>query len=55
MIIFANQVLCYMDAYHHGLNGKEAAWVAKKYCGHCQILTDATHEVIQELMGFKKM
>ncbi|KAF9506866.1 hypothetical protein BS47DRAFT_1374022 [Hydnum rufescens UP504] len=51
---FSNWVLCYMDAYHHGLNGKEAAWAAKKYCGHCQILTDATHEAIQELMSFKK-
>jgi hypothetical protein len=54
MIRFANWVLHYMDAYHHGLNGKEAAWAAKKYHGHCQIPTDATHEVLQELMGFKK-
>ncbi|KAF9510185.1 hypothetical protein BS47DRAFT_1373366 [Hydnum rufescens UP504] len=54
MIRFSNWALCYMDAYHHGLNGKEAAWAAKKYHGHHQILTDATHEVIQELMSFKK-
>jgi hypothetical protein len=23
-----------MDAYHKGLNGKQAAWAAKKYRGH---------------------
>ena len=26
-----------MDAYHKGLNGKQAAWAAKKYHGHCMI------------------
>jgi len=26
-----------MDAYRKGLNGKQAAWAAKKYCGHCTI------------------
>ena len=24
----------FMDAYHHGLNGKQAAWALRKYCGH---------------------
>ncbi|KAF9507837.1 hypothetical protein BS47DRAFT_1303498, partial [Hydnum rufescens UP504] len=42
--------LQYMDGYHHRLNGKEAAWVMKKYCGHHQIPADASLEVIQELM-----
>ena len=23
-----------MDAYRKGLNGRQAAWAAKKYCGH---------------------
>jgi hypothetical protein len=23
-----------MDAYHKGLNGKQAAWAAKQYRGH---------------------
>jgi hypothetical protein len=23
-----------MDAYRKGLNGKQATWAAKKYCGH---------------------
>ena len=27
-----------MDAYHKGLNGKQAAWAAKKYHGHHMIL-----------------
>ncbi|KAF9506611.1 hypothetical protein BS47DRAFT_1378081 [Hydnum rufescens UP504] len=50
MCQFANHSLRYMDGYRHGLNGKEAAWVMKKYCGHHQIPTDASLEVIQELM-----
>ncbi|OJA16043.1 hypothetical protein AZE42_13160 [Rhizopogon vesiculosus] len=24
----------FMDAYHKGLNGSQAAWAAKKYRGH---------------------
>ncbi|OJA13245.1 hypothetical protein AZE42_13101 [Rhizopogon vesiculosus] len=24
----------FMDAYHKGLNGSQAAWAVKKYCGH---------------------
>ncbi|KAF9513388.1 hypothetical protein BS47DRAFT_1296290, partial [Hydnum rufescens UP504] len=43
---FANSSLWYMDGYHHRLNGKEAAWVMKKYCGHHQIPADASLEVI---------
>jgi hypothetical protein len=26
-----------MDCYHRGLNGKQAAWAAKKYRGHRMI------------------
>jgi hypothetical protein len=24
----------FIDAYAHGLNGKQAAWASHKYCGH---------------------
>ncbi|KAF8231795.1 hypothetical protein L208DRAFT_1467215, partial [Tricholoma matsutake] len=24
----------FMDAYYHGLDGKQATWVSRKYCGH---------------------
>ena len=26
--------LHFMDAYHKGLNGKQAAFAVRKYCGH---------------------
>ena len=31
---FATQSRCFMDAYEHGLDGKQAAWAAQKYRGH---------------------
>ncbi|KIK97725.1 hypothetical protein PAXRUDRAFT_135704 [Paxillus rubicundulus Ve08.2h10] len=31
---FATRSLHFMDAYHKGLNGKQAAWAAKKFRGH---------------------
>ncbi|KAG2030862.1 hypothetical protein BDR03DRAFT_936542 [Suillus americanus] len=31
---FATRSLHFMDAYHKGLNGKQAAFAMKKYCGH---------------------
>ncbi|KAF9490129.1 hypothetical protein BDN71DRAFT_1484603 [Pleurotus eryngii] len=31
---FASCSHCFMDAYSHGLNGRQAAWAAKKYCRH---------------------
>lgn len=31
---FARRSLKFMDAYRKGLNGKWAAWAAKKYHGH---------------------
>ncbi|KAF8226685.1 hypothetical protein L208DRAFT_1300624, partial [Tricholoma matsutake] len=34
---YVTRSLCFMDAYRKGLNGKQAAWVAKKYCGHRMI------------------
>ncbi|KIK84333.1 hypothetical protein PAXRUDRAFT_152912, partial [Paxillus rubicundulus Ve08.2h10] len=32
---FANQSSRFIDAYHKGLNSKQAAWANKKYHGHC--------------------
>ncbi|KAG1744457.1 hypothetical protein EDB19DRAFT_1632727 [Suillus lakei] len=31
---FATRSLRFMDAYHKGLNGKQAVFTTKKYCGH---------------------
>ena len=31
---FATRSYCFMDAYQKGLDGKQAAWAGKKYCGH---------------------
>ncbi|KAG2108472.1 uncharacterized protein F5147DRAFT_576879 [Suillus discolor] len=33
-IRFSTQACRFMDAYHRGLNGKQAAWASKKYRGH---------------------
>jgi hypothetical protein len=30
----ATRSLQFIDAYRKGLNGKQASWVAKKYCSH---------------------
>ncbi|KAF9515667.1 hypothetical protein BS47DRAFT_1293455 [Hydnum rufescens UP504] len=32
--------LWFMDAYQKGVNGAEAAWASKKYCGH-QVLPES--------------
>ncbi|KAF8990334.1 hypothetical protein BDQ17DRAFT_1255902, partial [Cyathus striatus] len=31
---FANRAERFMDAYLHGLDGKQAVWAGKKYKGH---------------------
>jgi hypothetical protein len=36
---FATRSLRFMDAYRKGLNGRQAAWAAKKYRGH-RVLPD---------------
>jgi hypothetical protein len=36
-----------MDAYHHGLNGKQAAWANKKYHGH-RVLPDTIMKDLDE-------
>ncbi|KAG2097742.1 uncharacterized protein F5147DRAFT_583352 [Suillus discolor] len=32
---FAMMSARFIDAYQKGLNGMQAAWAIKKYCGHC--------------------
>ncbi|EDR12555.1 uncharacterized protein LACBIDRAFT_312113 [Laccaria bicolor S238N-H82] len=34
MCRFANHSRWFMDVYQKGLNGSEAAWASRKYCGH---------------------
>ncbi|THU80339.1 hypothetical protein K435DRAFT_695885, partial [Dendrothele bispora CBS 962.96] len=34
-IRFSTKTYHFMDAYAHGLNGRQAAWAASKYRGHC--------------------
>ncbi|EEB91975.1 hypothetical protein MPER_09582, partial [Moniliophthora perniciosa FA553] len=31
---FFNRAMKFMDAYSKGLNGRQAAWAARKYKGH---------------------
>ena len=31
---YATRARQFMDAYYHGLDGKQAAWAAKKHKGH---------------------
>ncbi|KAF9506285.1 hypothetical protein BS47DRAFT_1374149 [Hydnum rufescens UP504] len=38
MRCFFTHSLQFMDAYHKGLNGAQAAWANKKYCGHRVLL-----------------
>jgi len=34
LVRFSTRSLRFMDGYQRGLNGKEATWASKKYCGH---------------------
>ncbi|OAX33976.1 hypothetical protein K503DRAFT_649798, partial [Rhizopogon vinicolor AM-OR11-026] len=36
---FSTRSLRFMDTYHKGLNGKQAAWASKQYRGH-RVLPD---------------
>ncbi|KIK72590.1 hypothetical protein PAXRUDRAFT_180398, partial [Paxillus rubicundulus Ve08.2h10] len=44
---FANQSSCFIDAYHKGLNGKQATWANKKYHGH-RVLPDSILKELDE-------
>ena len=51
---FSNRALRYEDGYRKGLDGKEAAWANRKYCGHRGLPAEATKEMIVEQMNQKK-
>ncbi|EJF65501.1 hypothetical protein DICSQDRAFT_50755, partial [Dichomitus squalens LYAD-421 SS1] len=38
----------FMDAYRRGLNGKQAAWAAKKYHSHRVLPNDILEELDRE-------
>ena len=44
---FSNQSSCFIDAYHKGLNGKQAAWTSKRYRGH-QVLPESILKELDE-------
>ncbi|KAG1843766.1 hypothetical protein F4604DRAFT_1512276, partial [Suillus subluteus] len=44
---FSTRACQFMDAYHKGLNGKQAAWASKKYRGH-RVLPDS---ILHDLDG----
>jgi len=45
---FATRSRRFMDAYDHGLNGKQAAWAARKYRGHRVLPPDIFEELGKE-------
>ena len=49
---FSNQSLQFMDTYDHGLNGRQAVWVSRKYCGHWVLPNDIMEELGK--MGFPR-
>ena len=42
---FSNRSLRFMDAYGHGLNGRQAAWASRKYRGHRVLPNDIMEEL----------
>ena len=42
---FANRSYQFMDAYSKGLNGRQAAWAARKYRGHRVLPTSIMDEL----------
>jgi hypothetical protein len=42
---FAAQSCCFIDAYDHSLNKRQAAWAAHKYRGHQVLLQDILEEL----------
>ena len=42
---FLNRSLRFMDAYGHGLNGRQAAWALRKYRGHRVLPNDIMEEL----------
>ena len=44
---FSNRSSHFIDAYHKGLNGRQAAWANKKYRGH-RVLPEGILEELDE-------
>ncbi|KAJ7087941.1 hypothetical protein B0H15DRAFT_781049, partial [Mycena belliarum] len=44
---FGNRAKKFVDAYHKGLNGRQAAWAARKYRGH-RVLPESIMEEIDK-------
>ncbi|KAF9476825.1 hypothetical protein BDN70DRAFT_907465 [Pholiota conissans] len=44
---FFTRSLRFMDAYHRGLNGRQAAWATRKYRGH-RVLPNSIMEDLEE-------
>ncbi len=42
---FANRSYRFMNAYSHGLNGRQAVWAARKYRGHCILPVSIMDEI----------
>jgi hypothetical protein len=42
---FATHSRHFMDAYNHGLNGRQAAWAVRKYQGHRVLLPNIFEEL----------
>jgi hypothetical protein len=45
---FATRSRRFIDAYDRGLDGKQAAWAARKYRGHRVLLGDILEELGKE-------
>ena len=45
---FATRSRRFIDAYERGLDGKQAAWAARKYRGHCVLPQDILEELGKE-------
>ena len=45
---FATHSHCFMDAYDCGLNGRQAAWAARKHQGHRVLLPNIFEELGKE-------
>jgi hypothetical protein len=45
MRYFANCSHRFMNSYMHGLNGRQAAWAARVYKGHCVVPVNILEEL----------
>ncbi|KAJ3810917.1 hypothetical protein F5876DRAFT_40738 [Lentinula aff. lateritia] len=45
---FFTQSMRFMDAYARGLNGRQAAWAARKYKGHCVLPESIMNELFDQ-------